>query len=106
MADLTQYLTSKYTKMIAEITADLGKVSDDLANTQNIIKALKNPDMLSNGVSLTLDMVQVMENGDIRILPPPPAPDITETCVKAPYEASGVPEMNGKKDTKELVNAS
>ncbi len=106
MADLTQYLTAKYTKMIAEITADLGKTADDLANTQNIIKALKNPDMLVNGVSLTLDMVQVMENGDIRILPPPPAPDITETCVKAPYEASGVPEMNGKKDTKELVNAS
>ena len=106
MADLSQYLTQKYTKMIAEITADLGKTADDLANTQNIIKALKNPDMLVNGVSLTLDMVQVMENGDIRILPPPPAPDITETCVKAPYEASRVPEMNGKKDTKELVNAS
>ena len=106
MADLTAYLTAKYTKMIAEISADLGKTADEVANLQNIIKALKNPDMLINGVSLTLDMVQVMENGDIRILPPPPAPDITETCVKAPYEASGVPEMNGKKDTKELVNAS
>ena len=99
MADLTQYLTSKYTKMIAEITADLGKVSDDLANTQNIIKALKNPDMLINGMSLTLDMVQVMENGDIRILPPPPAPAITEVCVQEP-------KSNGKKDTKELANVS
>ena len=99
MADLSQYLTQKYTKMIAEITADLGKTADDLANAQNIIKALKNPDMLMNGVSLTLDMVQVMENGDIRILPPPPAPAITETCVKAP-------EQNGKKTEKDLVNAS
>ena len=99
MADLSQYLTTKYTKMIAEITADLGKTADDLANAQNIIKALKNPDMMVNGVSLTLDMVQVMENGDIRLLPPPPAPAITETCVKAP-------EQNGKKDAKELVNAS
>ena len=106
MADLTQYLAAKYNKMVAEVAADLGKTADEVANLQNIIKALKNPDMLVNGVSLTLDMVQVMENGDIRILPPPPAPDITETCVKAPYEASGVPEMNGKKDTKELVNAS
>ena len=97
MADLTPYLTAKYTKMIAEITADLGKTADDLANAQNIIKALKNPDMMINGVSLTLDMVQVMENGDIRLLPPPPAP--AETCVKAP-------EQNGKKDAKELVNAS
>ena len=99
MADLTQYLTAKYTKMIAEITADLGKTADDLANAQNIIKALKNPDMMVNGVSLTLDMVQVMENGDIRLLPPPPAPAITETCVQAP-------DKNGKKDAKELVNAS
>ena len=99
MADLTQYLTAKYTKMIAEITADLGKTADDLANAQNIIKALKNPDMMINGVSLTLDMVQVMENGDIRLLPPPPAPVITETCVK-------VPEQNGKKDAKELANVS
>ena len=99
MADLTQYMTQKYTKLIAEITADLGKTADDLANAQNIIKALKNPDMLMNGVSLTLDMVQVMENGDIRLLPPPPAPVITETCVQEP-------DKNGKKDAKELVNAS
>ena len=99
MANLTEYLTAKFTKMIGEITADLGKTADDLANAQNIIKALKNPDMMVNGVSLTLDMVQVMENGDIRLLPPPPAPAITETCVKAP-------EQNGKKDAKELVNAS
>ena len=99
MADLTQYLTQKFTKMVAEISTDLGKTADDLANAQNIIKALKNPDMLMNGASLTLDMVQVMENGDIRILPPPPAPAITETCVQEP-------KSNGKKDSKELVNAS
>ena len=98
MADLTQYLTAKYQKMIAEITADLGKTADDLANLQNIIRALKNPDMLMNGASLTLDMVQIMENGDIRLLPPVPTP-ITETCVQAP-------EKNGKKPEKELVNAS
>ena len=98
MADLTQYLTQKYTKMVAEISADLGKTADDLANAQNIIRALKNPDMMGNGESLTLDMVQIMENGDIRLLPPVPTP-ITETCVQAP-------EKNGKKPEKELVNAS
>jgi len=98
MANLTEYLTTKFTKMIGEITADLGKTADDLANAQNIIRALKNPDMMLNGASLTLDMVQVMENGDIRLLPPVPTP-ITETCVKAP-------EQNGKKTEKDLVNAS
>ena len=100
MADLTQYLAAKYNKMIAEITAALGKTADDLTNAQNIIRALKNPDMMVNGASLTLDMVQIMENGDIRLLPPAPTP-ITETCVKAPE-----PEKNGKKTEKDLVNAS
>ena len=100
MADLTQYLTQKYTKMVAEISADLGKPADDLANAQNIIRALKNPDMMVNGASLTLDMVQIMENGDIRLLPPPPTP-ITETCVKAPE-----PDKNGKKPEKELADVS
>ena len=99
MADLPQYLAAKYNKMIGEISTALGRTADDLANTQNIIKALKNPDMLINGMSLTLDMVQVMENGDIRILPPPPATAITETCVKEP-------EKNGKKNSKELANVS
>jgi hypothetical protein len=100
MANLTEYLTTKFTKMIGEITADLGKTADDLANAQNIIRALKNPDMMVNGASLTLDMVQIMENGDIRLLPPVPTP-ITETCVKAPE-----PDKNGKKTEKDLVNAS
>ena len=78
----------------------LGKTADDLANLQNIVRALKNPDMMVNGASLTLDMVQIMENGDIRLLPPTPTP-ITETCVQAP-------EKNGKKPepAKEPVHAS
>ena len=97
MANLTPYLTEKYTKMIAEITADLGKTADDLANVQNIIRALKNPDMIVNGFpNLTLDRVQVMETGEIRVIPPPPAPG-PDTCS---------PEKNGKKTEKELVNAS
>ena len=97
MADLTQYLTQKYTKMVAEITADLGKVSDDLSNTQNLLRALKNPDALVDGAPLTVERLQIMENGDIRVMPPPPS--IVDTCVKEP-------EKNGKKESKELVNAS
>ena len=97
MANLTEYLTTKYTKMIAEITTDLGKTADDLANLQNIIRALKNPDMMVNGSpNLTLDMVQIMENGDIRVIPPPPAPG-PDTCTQ---------DKNGKKPEKELVSVS
>ena len=97
MANLTPYLTEKYTKMIAEITADLGKTADDLAYAQNIVRALKNPDMIVNGFpNLTLDRVQVMETGEIRVIPPPPAPG-PDTCTQ---------DKNGKKTEKELVNAS
>jgi hypothetical protein len=96
MANLTPYLTEKYTKMIAEIAVDLGKTADDLANVQNIIKALKNPDMLVDGAPLTLERLQIMETGEIRVIPPPPAPG-PDTCS---------PDKNGKKPEKELVNAS
>ena len=96
MANLTPYLTEKYTKMIGEITADLGKTADDLANVQNIIRALKNPDMMVDGAPLTLDRLQVMETGDIRVIPPPPPPG-PDTCTQ---------DKNGKKPEKELVNAS
>jgi len=98
MANLTPYLTQKYTRMIEEISTDLGKTADDLANLQNIIRALKNPDMMVDGASLTLDRLQVMENGDIRLLPPKPAP-ITERCVQEP-------QKNGKKPEKELADVS
>ena len=100
MANLTPYLTEKYNKLIAEVTADLSNTLDRLNETQTYLRGLKNPDMMVNGASLTLDMVQIMENGDIRLLPPAPTP-ITETCVKAPE-----PEKNGKKTEKDLVNAS
>jgi len=92
---------AKLDEVIEELGSDIGETSRILAEAQNIIRALKNPDMMVNGSpNLTLDMVQIMENGDIRLLPPTPAP-ITETCVKAPE-----PEKNGKKPEKELVNAS
>ena len=96
MADLTQYMTQKFTKMIAEITADLGKTADELNNLKNLIRALKNPDALVDGASLTVDRLQIMENGDIRVMQPAP---ITENCVQEP-------KSNGKKPEKDLVNAS
>jgi len=82
MADMGPYLAEKYTKMIEAITNDLGRTADQLASAQNIIRALKNPDMLWNGAPLTLDRIQVMENGDIREIPPPPEMACVEEVTK------------------------
>ena len=98
MANLTEYLTAKYTKMIAEISADLGSQVDRLTEVQNILRALKNPDMLVDGMPLTLDRLQVMEDGSHRILPPPPA-DPCQLEVSKAFDKA-------KHGTKEPVNAS
>ena len=83
---------------IKELGRNIGEVSIKQAFAENIVRGLKNPDMLVNGGSVTMGRVQIMETGEIRLQPPKPTP-ITETCVKEP-------EKNGKKDSKELVNAS
>ena len=53
--------------------------------------------MLVNGGSVTMERIQVMETGEIRLLPP--MPPITETCVQEP-------QKNGKKTEKELADVS
>jgi len=88
----------KLSEAIEELGNDIGNTARDLADMQNIIRGLKNPDMPVNGGSVTLDRIQVMENGDIRLLPPPPAP-ITDRCVQEP-------QKNGKKPEKELADVS
>ena len=98
MADMGPYLAEKYTKMIEAITNDLGNTADKLAFAQNMIRALKNPDILWKGAPLTLDRIQVMENGDIKDLPPPPE----MTCIEEVTKEFG---KNGKKE-KEAVLAS
>ena len=83
---------------IKELGRNLGEVSSKQAFAENIVRGLKNPDMSINGGEVTMERVQVMETGEIRLLPPKPAP-ITDRCVQAP-------QKNGKQDSKELVNAS
>ena len=96
MANMGPYMAEKYTKMIEAITNDLGNTADKLAQAQNILRALKNPDMLVDGAPLTLDRMQVMENGDIRTLPPPPE----MTCIEEVTKEFG---KNGKKDKEAVV---
>ena len=98
MADMGKYMADKYGEMVQAITADLGRTADKLAFAQNILRALKNPDMLIDGAPLTLERLQVMENGDIRTLPPPPE----MTCIE---EVTKEFDKNGKKE-KEAVLAS
>ena len=91
MADMGPYLAEKYTKMVEAITNDLGRTADKLAFAQNILRALKNPDALVDGAPLTLERLQVMENGDIRTLPSPPE----MTCIEEVTKEFG--KRNGKK---------
>ena len=81
-----------------ELGGDLDTVSKQQAFAENIVRGLKNPDMMVYGGEVTMERVQVMENGDIRLLPPQPAP-ITDRCVQEP-------QKNGKKTEKELADVS
>ena len=97
MANLTEYLTTKYNRMVGEITKDLSDQLDKVTELGNMIRSLKNPDMLVNGGPLTLDRIQVMEDGNFRILPVPPVP--ADTCIEEVSKEFG--KKNGKKDGKE-----
>jgi len=80
----------KQSECIEELGIELGNLAEQLASSQNMIRALKNPDMLVNGAPLTLERMQIMENNEIRLLPPPPA----MTCVAEVSKSFG---KNGKK---------
>ena len=111
MADLTDYITTKYNKMIGEITADLGRTADKLTTIQNILRAIKNPDILVDGAPLSLERLQIMESGDPKILPPMPVP--LDTCEKEASKRSNTHHIqNGQKketavaELAEVANAS
>jgi len=80
---------AKQSDCILELGKELGDVSERLTSTQNILRALKNPDILVDGAPFTLDRMQVMENGDIRKIPPPPE----MTCIEEVTKGFG---KNGK----------
>ena len=80
-----------------ELGGDIDIISKQQAFAENIIRGLKNPDVMVMGGSVTMERIQVMETGEIRLLPP--MPPITETCVQEP-------QKNGKKTEKELADVS
>ena len=89
---------AKQGECILELGKELGDVSERLTSTQNILRALKNPDILVDGAPFTLDRMQIMENGEIRKIPLPPE----MTCIEEVTKEFG---KNGKKD-KEAVLAN
>ena len=80
---------------IKELGRNIGEVSIKQAFAENIVRGLKNPDLIINNGPVTMERVQIMETGEIRLQPPIPAP-ITDRCVKEP-------QKNGQKP-KELSN--
>ena len=101
MADMTAYLTEKHTRMIMEITKDLSAQLDKVANLQNIIRALKNPEILVDLSPLTLDRIQAMEDGSVRILPIRPV--VVAACLDEIGQAAEA--KNGKKENEEAEGA-
>ena len=91
---------------IKELGKALGEISSKQAFAENIIRGLKNPDMIMGGGPVTQDRIQIMETGEIRLQPPKPVP--LDTCVEEISKEFG---KNGKKETAvaelaEVVNAS
>ena len=87
---------AKQSECILELGKELGEVSAQLANNQNILRALKNPDILVDGAPFTLDRMQIMENGEIRKIPLPPE----MTCIEEVTKEFG---KNGKKDKESVL---
>ena len=88
---------AKQGECILELGKELGDVSERLTSTQNILRALKNPDILVDGAPFTLDRMQVMENGEIRKIQPPPE----MTCIEEVTKEFG--KRNGKKEREAVL---
>ena len=100
-----EYALEVENKHLRAAIAELGGTIDELSRKQafaeNIVRGLKNPDMMVNGGSVTMARVQIMETGEIRLQPPMPAPT-TDRCVKEPQKNGQKP----KESSDELANVS
>jgi hypothetical protein len=105
--ELAQEVEIKYlNEAIKELGHKIQEISSKQAFAENIVRGLKNPDILMNGFPVTEDRIQVMETGQIRLKDPTPVP--LDTCDK---EASKRSNNGQKKETAvaelaEVANAS
>ena len=83
---------AKQSECIEELGLELGNLAEQVANLQNIIVTLKTPSILwRDGFPLTVERIQIMEDGTPRILPPSPI----DTCELESTKVFG--KSNGKK---------
>ena len=102
LAEVAQTLMDQYDAQVEQAKLEKEELVKSLAYVQTILRALRNPDLLLDGASMTLERLQVLENGDMRVIKPPTPPD-PDTCIQSKTGKSG---RNGKKDEKELANVS
>jgi hypothetical protein len=105
--EFAQEIEIKYLNgAIKELGKALGEISSKQAFAENIVRGLKNPDILMDGFPVTEDRIQIMETGEIRLKQPVQVP--LDTCDK---EASKRSNNGQKKETAvtelaEVANAS
>ena len=105
--EFAQEVENKYLRAaLKELGKTIGELSAKQAFAENIVRGLKNPDIIMNGGPVTVDRIQVMETGEIRLKNTEPVS--LEICDK---EASKRSNNGQKKETvvaelAEVVNAS
>ena len=99
------------TNAAMELGADIDTISKRQAFAENIVRGLKNPDMLMDGFPVTEDRIQIMETGEIRLKKPVQVP--LDTCDKEASKRSNTHHIqNGQKketavaELSEVANAS
>lgn len=96
MSAESDYIANMLVANLKKATADLFETNRQLIYAQNILRALRNPDMLIEGGVMTVERIQALEDGNVTILPPrpvmpkPPETKPNDKCVPEP-------STNGKK---------
>ena len=90
MAPEADYMADMLLTNLKKVTRDLFETNRQLVYAQNVLRALRNPDMLVEGGPMTVERIQALENGDVTILPPrpiipkPAETSLTDSCVQEP----------------------
>ena len=99
MAAEADYMADMLLTNLKKVTADLFETNKQLVYAQNVLRALRNPNMLVEGGEMTVERIQALEDGNVTILPPwPIIPKPAETspidsCVQEPSKNGNSKKM-------------